>query len=126
MLLERFRRGKHRTSEIEAMVANLNQVLNTKKGFGYWLPGFGIGDYNEYRGRSRIVQTLIDEIKENIQRFEPRVHVDAISEVDAESPFRLRFEVSGVFVNESKPFNIVVDSLRHDVTIEEPDGRSRG
>ena len=123
MLLDRFRRSRDQGDEVRSIVDNLNRILNSKKGFGYWLDGFGIGDYNEHRGRTAIVQTLVEEIKENIERFEPRVRLNEVTEVDASSPFRLKFQVSGAFVGNEKPFYIVVDSIRHEVTVE---GEGRG
>ena len=122
MLLDRFRRGRAQGDEVRSVVENLNRVLNTKKGFGYWLEGYGIGDYNVHRGRSAIVKTLVEELQENIRRFEPRVSLEEVTEVESASPFRLRFQVSGVFVGDDKPFYIVVDSIRQEVTVEE-DGR---
>ena len=120
MLLDRFRRGKgnSKDDEIRSIVDNLNRILNTKKGFGHWLESYGIGDYNVHRGRTAIVQTLVEEIKENIELFEPRVRLHEVTEVEASSPFRLKFEGSGVFVGHEHPFYIVVDSIRHEVTVE--------
>ncbi len=118
MLLDRFRRGADEGDEIRSIVDNLNRILNTKKGFGHWHSDYGIGDYNQHRGRTAIVQTLVEEIKENIERFEPRVRLHEVNEVDSASPFRLKFQVSGVFVGHEKPFFIVVDSIRHEVTVE--------
>ena len=57
MLLHKFYRDRKKPSEIGSVIANLNYVLNTKKGFGFWREGFGIGDYNEYKARAKIVQT---------------------------------------------------------------------
>lgn len=122
MLLDRFRRSGDQGDELRSIVDNLNRILNTKKGFGHWHDGFGIGDYNEHRGRTAIVKTLVQEIKENIELFEPRVRLHQVNEVDATSPFRLRFQVDGVLVGHDKPFFIVVDSIRHEVTVE-GDGR---
>ena len=123
MLIDKFRRSAlPNDHDLQAIVDNLNRVLNTKKGFGYWLEGFGIGDYNIYRGRAQIVKTLVAEIKENIERFEPRVRIDSVEEVEAESPFRLKFQVSGIFVGRDRPFFIVVDSIRQDVSIERGPG----
>jgi type VI secretion system protein len=119
VILDKFRnRRGGQDEDLLSILDNLNRILNTKKGFGYWADGFGIGDYNAYRGRVQIVKTLTKEIKENIEKFEPRVRIDVVQEVEAESPFRLKFQISGVFVGREKPFYIVVDSIRHDVTIE--------
>ncbi|MBL4850466.1 MAG: GPW/gp25 family protein [Planctomycetes bacterium] len=125
MLLDRFRRGQDQGDEIRSIVDNLNRILNTKKGFGYWHESYGIGDYNNHRGRTAIVKTLAEEIKQNIELFEPRVRLHEVTEVEAASPFRLKFQVSGVFVGHEKPFYIVVDSIRHEVTVE-GDGRGDG
>ncbi len=118
MLLAKFYRDKNKPSELRSVIDNLNYMLNTKKGFGFWREGYGIGDYNEYRARNKIVQTLIAEIKENIGTFEPRVRLDDIKEVPSDSPFRLRFQMRGTFLDDDRPVYIVVDALRSLVTIE--------
>lgn len=118
MIMDRFRRRSGRVEDVQDIVENLNRVLNTKKGFGYWLPDFGIGDYNVYRGREHIVRTLVAEIRTNVERYEPRVRIDVVEEVESTSPFRIKFQVSGVFVGRDRPFFIVVDSIRHDVRVE--------
>lgn len=118
MLLRKFFHDKRKADDIHSVIANLNHLLNTRKGFGFWVERYGLGDYNEYRSRAKIVQTLIKEIKENIQKFETRVRIDTIEEVGADSPFRLRFKVNGTFLEDQRPLFIVVDSLRNNVTIE--------
>ncbi len=118
MLLAKFQRDRKKTSEINSVIANLNYVLNTKKGFGFWREGYGIGDYNEYKARNKIVKTLIEEIRENIAIYEPRVRLDDISEVASDSPFRLRFQMKGTFLDDSRPVFLIVDALRSVVTIE--------
>ena len=118
MLLGKFQRDRKKTTELNSVIANLNFVLNTKKGFGFWREGYGIGDYNEYRARAKIVKTLLDEIRENIALYEPRVRLDDIAEVPSDSPFRLRFQMKGTFLNDARPVYIVVDALRSVVTIE--------
>ena len=118
MLLQKFYRDRKKTSELGSVIANLNYMLNTKKGFGFWREGYGIGDYNEYKARTKIVQALIREIRENIGTFEPRVRLDDIKEVPSDSPFRLRFQMKGTFLDDSRPVFIVVDALRNVVTIE--------
>jgi type VI secretion system protein len=118
VLLAKFARDRRKTSEINSVIANLNYCLNTKKGFGFWREGYGIGDYNEYKARNKIVKTLLEEIRENIALYEPRVRLDDISEVPSDSPFRLRFQMKGTFLDDARPVYIVVDALRSVVTIE--------
>jgi predicted component of type VI protein secretion system len=118
MLLKKFYRDKRKATELTSVIANLNHMLNTKKGFGSWLPKYGIGDYNEFRAREKIVATLIQEIQENVSTYEPRVKINNIAEVPSDSPFRLRFQMKAVFLEDTKPIFIIVDSLRSSVTIE--------
>jgi type VI secretion system protein len=120
MLLKRFYRKEHQAeaTEIASILANLNQLLNTKKGFGSWIPKYGIGDYNEFRARRKIIETLRAEIEENIATFEPRVKLDKIDAVGSTSPFRLKFQISGSFAESARPIYIVVDSVRNNVHVE--------
>ncbi|HVY61460.1 MAG TPA: GPW/gp25 family protein, partial [Planctomycetota bacterium] len=71
MLLQKFYKRKVK-DELHAIIANLNRVLNTKKGFGSYVKEFGVGDWNAWRARKAIVETLIQEIQQNVQLFEPR------------------------------------------------------
>lgn len=117
-MLRKFRHRKE-GGELQAIVDNLNHVLNTRKSFGSFLPTFGIGDYNAYKSRHKIVETIIEEIKENIRLYEPRVKLEHIAEVDSDSPFRLRFQVKCVFLDGAKPIYIVLDSLYNRVFVED-------
>jgi type VI secretion system protein len=118
MLLKKFYRDKRNATELHSVVANLNHILNTKKGFGSFLDKFGIGDYNEFRARDKIVATLLQEIQENVALYEPRVKIEKIAEIPSDSPFRLRFQLRAVFLDDTKPLYIILDSLKNAVTVE--------
>jgi type VI secretion system protein len=118
VFLRKFRRRLGRTGTIEAVVENLNNILNTKKGYGSFVREMGIGDWNEYRSRDKIIGTIIEEIKENVRLFEPRVSLNEIEEVDSGSPFRIRFEVQCVFNEGARPIFIVLDSQQDRVSVE--------
>jgi predicted component of type VI protein secretion system len=118
VLLRRFAREPKKMTELRAVIDNLNRLLNTKKGFGSWLTTFGIGDYNMYRARDKIVTTLLSEIQENVRLFEPRARIDKIAEVPTESPFRIKFQMSGFLLETQRPIFVVVDSLKSTVTVE--------
>lgn len=118
MLLQKFYKRKQ-TDELHAIIANLNRVLNTKKGFGSYVKEFGVGDWNAWKARKAIIETLMDEIKENIKLFEPRVQLDEIEEVKADTPFRIRFQVKCVFLTNTRPVYIILDSLENKVFVED-------
>lgn len=121
-MLQRFRTSQRKDdglAKFAPIIDNLNHILNTKKGFGSYLADFGIGDYNAYRSRDKIIETIIAEIKENIAKHEPRVRLEEIKEVESDTAFRIRFEMRCVFLDSAKPIYVVIDSLYNRVTIEE-------
>lgn len=119
MLRKFYRAAGRDPGELASIIANLNYVLNTKKGFGSWLPRFGIGDYNAYQARDKIVKTLMAEIEENVRLYEPRVALEKIDEVKADSPFRMRFEVQCKFTGTQRPIYIILDSVKNQIFVEE-------
>ena len=106
-------------SEIDDIKKNLSNILNTKKGFGSFLKNFGIGDYNAFRSHDKVVETIIDEIKENIEKYESRVQLIGIEEVHTESPFRIRFELKCMITRLSKPIFLIFDSIIDEMVIED-------
>jgi predicted component of type VI protein secretion system len=119
VLLEKFLRRQKPSTEVEKVIRNLNHVLNTKKSFGSYVRELGIGDYNEYKARHKIIETIIEEIKDNVRLFEPRVRLEKIDEVKAESPFRVRFQVQCVLGSGTRPISIILDSQEDRVRVED-------
>lgn len=117
-LLDHFYTGKRKRPHIQSIVDNLNHMLNTRKGFGSWLTDYGIGDYNAFKARKKSMETLIEEIKESIRKYEPRVQVDDIKEVESSNAFRVRLEVHCTFLDYEKPVYILIDSVYNRVTVE--------
>lgn len=118
-ILDRFSEGGAKISNLESILENLNCILNTKKGFGSLIEEFGVGDYNAFKGRREIVTTLVAEIEENIARYEPRVCIESIKEVDSELSNRLRFEMKCRILNTPKPLFINFDTAYAKVEVEE-------
>ena len=119
MFLRKFQRRPSAEGPLQAIIDNLNNVLNTKKGFGSFVREMGIGDWNAYKARDKIVETIIEEIKENVKRFEPRVDMSEIEEVDSGSPFRVRFQVKCMFADKQRPIYIVLDSSENRISVED-------
>ena len=63
---------KSRTRAVDrylaSIVENLNNVLNTKKGFGSILSDMGIRDLNEFRSRDDILSVVMEEVRQNIEQ----------------------------------------------------------
>ena len=67
------------TTELANIVRNLNNVLTTKRGYGYFLETFGLTDA-AFRTTEEMVLVLSRELTENIRLYEPRVELIDIDE----------------------------------------------
>lgn len=79
--------------ELTSIISNLNNILNTRKGYGSVLRDFGIRDMNEFISRDHIALAVIEEVKSNIEKYEPRVELVRITRVDDDNPLRLSFQI---------------------------------
>ncbi len=78
---------------IKGIVENLNNILNTRKGFGSFLSGYGIRDMNEYSSRDHLAAAVMEEVKFNIEQYEPRLELMGISIENDDDPFRISFRI---------------------------------
>jgi len=108
-----------KSAELTGIVENLNNILNTKRQYGSFLMDFGIRDLNEYTSQDDIALAVIDEVKINIERYEPRVEVLNIRRVEDKSPFHLAFELECVVKENSQSLHMVFDSLFNNIQIED-------
>lgn len=76
-----------------SIMENLNNILNTKKGYGSFLPGFGIRDMNQYSSREHLASAIMDEVKYGIEKYEPRLQLIKISLKDSNDLFKLSFKI---------------------------------
>jgi type VI secretion system lysozyme-like protein len=79
--------------DIKDIIENLNFVLNTKKGYGSFLSDFGIRDMNEYSSRDHLAVAIMEEVKYNIEQYEPRLQLVKISTENNDDPFRISFKI---------------------------------
>ncbi|MEY3807966.1 MAG: hypothetical protein RI893_942 [Pseudomonadota bacterium] len=90
--------------EIQSIIDNLNNVLGSKRDYGFFLHNFGLSDY-KYLGTSDYIgKALIAEITENIELFEPRIVLNKIVHVKDDQLFDLAFSIDCVVRN--KPHTI--------------------
>jgi len=75
------------TTELADIIRNLNHILTTKRGYGYFLESFGLTDA-AFRTTEEMVLVLSRELRENIRLYEPRVELIDIDEEysDGERP----------------------------------------
>lgn len=85
--------GGAATSEVEDVIRNLNNVLTSRRGSGYFLASFGLSEVG-HRTPEEMVVTLTAEIKENVRLYEPRVELVDVDEVYDDDGKRVRLLVS--------------------------------
>ena len=109
-----------KTSELDDIVRNVNFVLNTKRGYGYFLENFGLSDIG-FRTTEEMVTLMSREIEENLRLYEPRVEVGAIDEVYEEGK-RPRLVVNLRLRGRAEKLELVVDlgSRSFDIHAVEP------
>ena len=118
MLLWKFEASKKPYSTIEDLIRNLNWVLNSKKGFSHFVREFGIGDYNAYQNRQKVIETILEEIKKNFQLFEPRVELIDIRQLESDLSYYLKFEIRCRILESDRPIYVIFDSISSHVALE--------
>ncbi len=96
---------------LTSIVENLNNILNTKKDYGSFLAGLGIRDLNEFRSKEDIASVVIDEVKNNIEQYEPRVELLDITPQKSDSSFVLSFKIKCIVRKNAESLNMVFDTL---------------
>ena len=105
--------------ELISIINNLNNILNTKRGYGSFLADFGIRDLNEYTSKDDIAIAVIDEVKENIEKYEPRVEIINISRSEDRNPFHIAFNIECEVRKNAQSLHMVFDSVFNSVQIED-------
>ncbi len=105
-------------SEFQAIIDNLNNILNTKKDFGFFLDDFGVRDLGEYSSHGNISQEITEEIRKNIEKFERRVEVHKISEVKDSDLFHMSFDIECEVKGSTRSMRMIFDSVFNSVRIK--------
>jgi type VI secretion system lysozyme-like protein len=105
------RKAAHIDRYLASIVENLNNILNTKKDFGSILSDMGIRDLNEFRSRDDIAAMVMEEVKKNIEKYEPRVKLVQIKPETTESSFVLSFKIECIVRQNEESLVMVFDTL---------------
>ncbi len=111
-LLDKFRTGRNGAplSEAESVIDSLSEVLNTRRGFGSFLPNFGIMDLSDRVSREQIALAVVREVQYCIEAYEPRITVREIKQVPQVHPTRLAFSIECTIGAEKRPLEMVFDA----------------
>ena len=106
--------------EVMSIILNLNNILNTRKGYGSFLPDLGIQDMNEYRSHTAISKEVMKQVKRNIELYEPRLENISIKIKKSDDPARLYFDIECTVKNSKRVFLLTFDSFVQKFQIGHP------
>ncbi len=122
MLFDKFRikeRQDHENSVLISIVNNLNNILNTKRGFGSFLVDYGIRDLNEFSSRGDIAKAVMEEVRHNIEEFEPRVEfVNMVVETSNNAMF-LAFKIECRVRDRSRDIHLLFDTVFNSFRVQQ-------
>jgi type VI secretion system protein len=107
--------GRH---GLEHVLLNLEAVLNTREGYGYFRRDFGLGDYTEKYGTRELVETLTAELREEIARHEPRLTEVEVTLRGRDAGLWLHFGLSAVLGGTRHKLRLLFDTQSGRVRVE--------
>jgi type VI secretion system protein len=106
-------------SELAQVRQNLEAVLNTKAGYGYFVQGYGVGNYMEKFGTRQLMSTLTDELLHSMRQFEPRLQEPELKLRGRDSGLWLHFVLSGVLNGAPCTLRLLFHTVSGQVRVEE-------
>lgn len=100
-----------RLSVLEDVMENLRWIFSTRRGSGYFLDDFGVSDAG-FRTPAEMVSSTIDEIRQNIRLYEPRVEVIDVDEDWDEAGKQSKLVVRLRLRDAKEKLEIVVDTAQ--------------
>lgn len=107
------------TDTLSLVIRNIQAILNTKEGFGYFLPGFGLGAYTARSGTSDLVETLTAEMEATVRRYEPRIANPELTLLGRDAGLELLYTLTGEIEGERHTLLIRFDTIGAMVRVEE-------
>ena len=105
--------------ELSQVRQNLEAVLNTKEGYGYFVQGFGVGRYTEKFGTRELMKTLTDELLHSMQQFEPRLQEAELELRGRDSGLWLHFVLTGMLEGAPCTLRLLFHTVSGQVRVEE-------
>lgn len=104
---------------LEHVRQNLEAVLNTKEGYGYFVQGFGLGRYAEQAGTQKLMKTLTREILDAIERHEPRLQEPELELRGRDSGLWLHFVLKGALDGAPCTLRLLFNTVSGQARVEE-------
>jgi predicted component of type VI protein secretion system len=96
--------------ELDLVMANLLNVLRTRKRHGSVLDDFGLGDHDDPRCVDDAIDVLGAEIQKVASRYEPRLRSPRVLAVSRDQSRRIHYHLSGALSGASVKILVVFDT----------------
>ncbi|WP_224360583.1 GPW/gp25 family protein [Hyalangium versicolor] len=110
-------------SELQQVRQNLESLLNTKEGYGYFVDGFGLGRYSEKYGTQDLMKTLTGEMLHSVEAHEPRLRDVELELRGRDSGLWLHFVLTGTLGGEPCTLRVLFHTVSGQVRVEEDEER---
>lgn len=114
-----WQRSDSSQGELALVRQNLESVLNTKEGFGYFVQGFGVGRYTEKFGTRDLMATLTGELLHSVQQFESRLAEPELELRGRDSGLWLHFVLTGLLNGAPCTLRLLFHTVSGRVRVEE-------
>ncbi len=109
----------HGTRDSLAQVLrNVQALLNTKEGYGYFVPGFGLGGYTETSGKGSPAEALAKELQQEIRQHEPRLRDAEVKLRGRDSALWLHFGLRARLDDKPCRLRLMFDTTTGQVRVE--------
>jgi type VI secretion system protein len=105
--------------EREQVRQNLETVLNTKEGYGYFVQGYGLGRYTEKFGTQDLMKTLTGEMLHAVETHEPRLMEAELELRGQDSGLWLHFVLKAILRSAPITLRILFHTVSAQVRVEE-------
>ena len=116
--------AKNGNEYLQSIIENLNWVLNTKRGFGHFVRDFGISDLNECTSRDALVKAVMQEVRRNIEHYEPRLQLVNISVKENSNPFRIAFNIDCFLKSTQQALVMEFNSVLSQFKVQNPEAEA--
>ncbi len=106
-------------TELVRVRQNLESVLNTKEGYGYFLEGFGLGRYTAQYGTRVLMKTLTAALLRVVHTQEPRMQEPELELRGRDSGLWLHFVLKGKIDGNPCSLRLLFHTVSAQVRVEE-------